>query len=613
MSMDLTCGAIEQLMTGHDVTSPILQIVGQRKIPGGPSDRYRLVLSDGVNFQSSAMLATHLNHLIENGELDNYAVIKLEKFLCNTIQNEKAGGQRRVVILQDIAILARGCDVGDKIGNPVAFKSGQPSVVPEQKPDLTKPDFASNRDPAPKPAPPANMNRGGNFYGNNALQKSPQTPGGTSMRVHPIDSLTPYQNRWQIRARVSQKSGIRTWSNSRGEGRLFSVNFVDESGEIRATGFNDAVDKFYELLEVGKIYYVSKGTLKTANKQYSSVNNDYEMTFNNETTIVPSDDDGSLPTVKFDFCPIQNLGNVAANTTVDVIGVVKQAGDATTITSRSTNKEFTKRDLTIVDQSKVAVSLTLWGSDAEKFDATGCPVLAVKGCKVSDYGGRSLSVLSSCTMMTNPDIREAHLLRGWYDNEGQNEEFEKFQGDARSGGAGGTNWMLLRDVKGGNIGLGEKPDYFNIKGLLAGFRKDNCLYKACPNKDCNKKVVDQGNAMFRCEKCNEEFGAFKWRMILSANVQDCTDDHWVTFFQETAEAVLGISAEQLGAFKTEDDTAFENVFQQAVWSQWTMKVRSKVEKYNDESRLKSICVNVNPVEYQTYNQHLIDEIEKMAV
>jgi hypothetical protein len=31
------------------------------------------------------------------------------------------------------------------------------------------------------------------------------------------------------------------------------VNFVDESGEIRATGFNDAIDKFYELLEVGKV------------------------------------------------------------------------------------------------------------------------------------------------------------------------------------------------------------------------------------------------------------------------------------------------------------------------------------------------------------------------
>ena len=65
--------------------------------------------------------------------------------------------------------------------------------------------------------------------------------------------------RWRIRARVTQKSSIRTWSNSRGEGRLFSVNFLDESGEIRATGFNEAVDKFYDMLEVNKVWWRESG------------------------------------------------------------------------------------------------------------------------------------------------------------------------------------------------------------------------------------------------------------------------------------------------------------------------------------------------------------------
>ncbi len=35
--------------------------------------------------------------------------------------------------------------------------------------------------------------------------------------------------RWTIRARVTNKSNIRTWSNSRGEGKLFSFDIVDES------------------------------------------------------------------------------------------------------------------------------------------------------------------------------------------------------------------------------------------------------------------------------------------------------------------------------------------------------------------------------------------------
>ena len=62
-----------------------------------------------------------------------------------------------------------------------------------------------------------------------------------------------YRDRWTIRGRVTQKSNIRTWSNSRGEGRLFNIVIVDESGEIRATAFNAEVDKFYNLIEVNKV------------------------------------------------------------------------------------------------------------------------------------------------------------------------------------------------------------------------------------------------------------------------------------------------------------------------------------------------------------------------
>lgn len=67
---------------------------------------------------------------------------------------------------------------------------------------------------------------------------------------HPISSLSPYQNKWVIKVRLTSKSQIRTWNNAKGEGKLFSMDFMDESGEIRCTAFRDAVDKFYDLFEV---------------------------------------------------------------------------------------------------------------------------------------------------------------------------------------------------------------------------------------------------------------------------------------------------------------------------------------------------------------------------
>lgn len=50
---------------------------------------------------------------------------------------------------------------------------------------------------------------------------------------------------------------------------------------------------------------------------------------------------------------------------------------------------------------------------AEKFDGSGQPILAIKGAKLSDFGGRSLSASFSSTLMINPDIPEAYKLRGW--------------------------------------------------------------------------------------------------------------------------------------------------------------------------------------------------------
>ena len=38
-----------------------------------------------------------------------------------------------------------------------------------------------------------------------------------------------FQSRWTICARVTSKSNVRSWSNSRGEGRLFNVDLIDES------------------------------------------------------------------------------------------------------------------------------------------------------------------------------------------------------------------------------------------------------------------------------------------------------------------------------------------------------------------------------------------------
>ena len=55
------------------------------------------------------------------------------------------------------------------------------------------------------------------------------------------------------------------------------------------------------------------------------------------------------------------------------------------------------------------ISLTLWGKQAEDFDGSSNPVVAVKGARISEFnGGKSLSLLSSSVFQVDPDLPEAH-------------------------------------------------------------------------------------------------------------------------------------------------------------------------------------------------------------
>uniref|UniRef100_A0A3P9P047 Replication protein A subunit n=1 Tax=Poecilia reticulata TaxID=8081 RepID=A0A3P9P047_POERE len=515
----LSTGAIEPVLVLHYGQTNI------RKIDGGSGpSRFRVMMSDGRHTLSSFMLSTQLNYMAEENLLVPNCVCVLKRQVTNMLKDG-----RRVVIILEIDVI-KPADASGKIGDPIPYSDAQsrgpqPAPVPESRPPLQ----SQNRN-----------NEGENLkrdFAKKITSALPDTPGGSS-KIVPIASLNPYQSKWTIRARVTNKGSIRTWSNARGEGKLFSMEIVDESGEIRVTGFNQEVDKFFSLIEVGKVYYISKGSLKIANKQYTSVKNDYEMTLNGESTVIPCEDSCDVPMVQCDFVSIGDLENREKDAIIDVIGVCKSVDELTRLTTKS-NREVSKRTMSLMDMSGKLVTVTLWGEEAEKFDGSGQPIVAIKSAKLSDFGGRSLSASFSSTMMINPDIPEA--------------------------------------------------DYYSCIATIVFLRKENCLYQACPTQDCNKKVVDQQNGMFRCEKCDKEFPNFKYRLILSANIADYADNQWVTCFQDGAEAILGQNAAYLGQLKDSNESAFDEIFQQANFNTFIFRNRVKLETYNVSKTVPTRC------------------------
>jgi len=258
-------------------SKPTLQLLSIKKVipatnpdnANASTDRYRIIISDGQNFLQ-AMLATQLNHLVEEDRIGKNTIALIESMSCQTILDKRSVSRlsplfqrshygHRLVILLSLRVLQRDAP---KIGNPA------PLVIPS--PQQSRMDDMS----APSAVAPVST-----------PQPQSRQAGNRANPVYPIAALTPYQNNWRIKARVVQKSDIRHYSNQRGEGRFFSVTLMDDSGEIKGTAWNAVVDDLFEKLQENRVYFFSKARVNLAKKKFSTVSNDYELSLDRGTEI----------------------------------------------------------------------------------------------------------------------------------------------------------------------------------------------------------------------------------------------------------------------------------------------------------------------------------------
>merc|ERR1719187_322630 len=589
------------------------QVLGYKKIAGSGTERYRILLSDGEYSNSFSMLATQLNHMIHDKQMEQFTLVKINKYICNQV----AGQSKRVMILLDLSVVKPGNQVGEKLGSPQAMGGDGKVQNQNQNPNAGQ---APVKRPAEQQTPAATETKRPMVSSSSTAQprssvlsSRPSVGAGGGGMYTPIDSITPYQNKWQIKARVTSKSDIRTWNNAKGSGKLFSLDLMDESGEIRATAFKDQCDQYYDMIQVGKVYLISNCQVKAANKQFSKLKNDYELTFKDNVTVQQCNEASDVPTMVYEFVKISDLATVQKDDLVDVIGICKSFDDIKEFTSRA-GKEMVKRDVHLVDKTATEVQLTLWGNTARNFEGGNNPVLAVKGARVSDFNGITLS---GGDLITNPDMPEGHEMKGWWDNEGCNMSTNSLtvQGQ-RAGGVDGANMKTFGEVKAEHLGQGaERGEYYSVIGTVTFFSKEKSLYKACSNvmdgKDCNKKVMENGDG-YRCEKCNKDMTDFRWRMMLSFNVGDATDHTWASCFQDQGEKLLGVKSEELGHAMENDEEKYNAIFTEATFKTFNFRIRVKEDTYNDETRLKHTVIALEEVNYEDHCKRLIKEIVELG-
>jgi replication factor A1 len=404
---------------------------------------------------------------------------------------------------------------------------------------------------------------------------------------------------------------------------LFSIDILDASAtDIRATLFKEAVDKFYSVLEVDKVYTFTGGRLKTANIQYNTCKSGFEITFDQNSEIHLDDDNGEIQQQTFEFVQIAQLEQVEPGKYVDILAVVKSVGEVGSIVSKKSGQELKKCELVLVDDSGVEVTLTVWGEEATKASTlyADCPIVGFKRSRVSDFGGRSLSANSA---VINPRLPETERVRAWWQSVGS-DSANPTRSLSSSGGKGGRlppfeERKSVASIKNEHMGQNtDKFDWVSFKGTFNFIKKDKdggAWYPACANagEPCKNrfKVTQTADGNWYCDKCQGTFPTCVRRFIFSATITDDTSTTWVSLFNEQAEVLLGgVTADEVykNTHENHDQDAYDAIFSKATFTDWVFNCKVRQEFMNDEARTKTQIQSLHPVDYVQESRNLLQAI-----
>jgi replication factor A1 len=180
----------------------------------------------------------------------------------------------------------------------------------------------------------------------------------------PVKTLNTFSSDWAIKVRVTKKHPLKEWKNDKGSGELFNIDLIDmENTQIQGTFFKAQAKKWFPELTENKIYIVSGGSIKMANKRFTTIPNDYCISFDKDTKFEPAEEDYTISKSGYNFKLISDLNTLQTKSSVDVIGIITDVSPLSQIKLKN-GDEKDKRTITIMDNSNTAVDITFWGNSA---------------------------------------------------------------------------------------------------------------------------------------------------------------------------------------------------------------------------------------------------------
>jgi len=438
-----------------------------------------------------------------------------------------------------------------------------------------------------------------------------QSPSNGS-KLLPIGALSPYSgNKWNIVARVTYKSDVIAFKT--GTGKLFTIHLLDAfNSEIRCTFYSQACDKFFDMIEINKVYKFSGAKVKDVmDKRYTSITNSYDLTFDSNSVVTEEVDNGEINQYTLNLTKISKLSLVDPNRIVDVMGIVKSVSDLQTY--QNDNKSSHKRDITVFDET-AEIRLTLW----DNFAMTGDDdlkhlIVAFKNVRIGEYSGRSLSTTLSSSMIINPN--EGDYLRKWVlENNGNIDVISRdvksvTKSISQSNCLDISKRTSIKYIRDNDLGHNEAANTVTLKVTFTSVNYDRKpWYDACPSKGCNKKLSEVlGN--WHCERCDKDFRECVKRFILSCVCSDHSGQLTLTLYNEQAELLLGVSASRLSNLLDDDKIAeYEDYFRGVLFNSYVISVRLKNKYVKDDLVLESTVLHIEKIGWALETNLLLEQL-----
>ncbi|KAL7288338.1 hypothetical protein TKK_0017672 [Trichogramma kaykai] len=162
--------------------------------------------------------------------------------------------------------------------------------------------------------------------------------------------------------KVTYKSGklkIRT-----GSADLFFITASDETGHIKCNFLNRNCNRFYNAIKMNTTYELKSFSISQPNSIYNYLQNEIEITIIDTTIIRRLDTDIKCLEWRANHVDLTAIPTLMINEVISTTAILQTIKPRLDFHSKKRNKQFSKRELELIDNNNFMIILTLWGENS---------------------------------------------------------------------------------------------------------------------------------------------------------------------------------------------------------------------------------------------------------